>query len=99
MFSVPHNELFQPDGDYGVGSIRSCQYFLSGACSHAHAISCEILIHKYSCGCTKNEEFKQCDARAGTNVRCSPTTKESFPESTHMCFMHMVKPGIDKMSR
>ncbi|KAF2459723.1 hypothetical protein BDY21DRAFT_336313 [Lineolata rhizophorae] len=54
---------------------------------------------KYTCGCRKQEEFRQCAARQGTNVKCSPVSQNRLPNSTHMCPRHMVKPGKDEMRR
>lgn len=45
------------------------------------------------------EEFKQCDERFGTNVKCSPVKEEKLDPSVHMCARHMVKPGKDEMRR
>jgi len=53
----------------------------------------------YTCGCKKPEEFKQCRERQGTNVKCTPTTREELAESLHMCSKHMVKVGKDEMRR
>ncbi|CZT52446.1 uncharacterized protein RSE6_13782 [Rhynchosporium secalis] len=60
---------------------------------------CVQTYRKYSCGCRKPEEFKQCLARQGTNVKCRPITKEDLAESVHMCSKHMVNPGKDEMHR
>lgn len=54
---------------------------------------------KYTCGCEKNSEFKQCAARIGTNVHCDRISKEKEKDSAHMCKSHMVKPGKDEMRR
>ncbi|KAL6229472.1 hypothetical protein BDW75DRAFT_97594 [Aspergillus navahoensis] len=53
----------------------------------------------YTCGCKKNEEFKQCNERLGTNVKCSPVRLEPLDPSVHMCAKHMMKPGKDEMHR
>ncbi|KAF2257522.1 hypothetical protein CC78DRAFT_483662 [Lojkania enalia] len=53
----------------------------------------------YTCGCKKLEEFRQCQPRVGTNVKCSPVTQTRLPDSVHMCSRHMVKPGKDEMRR
>lgn len=47
----------------------------------------------YTCGCKRTEEFKQCEPRQGTNVKCSRMTWEPLDPSVHMCLQHMVKPG------
>lgn len=54
---------------------------------------------QYTCGCKKNAEFIQCEARAGTNVKCNPVRKEKEKDSAHMCATHMVKPDTDEMHR
>ncbi|KAK4159216.1 hypothetical protein QBC43DRAFT_304845 [Cladorrhinum sp. PSN259] len=51
----------------------------------------------YTCGCKKPEEFKQCEARLGTNVKCTPVTREDRLSSPHMCSTHMVKQGAHGM--
>lgn len=53
----------------------------------------------YTCGCKKPEEFIQCPARLGTNVKCTPVTKDNPSESMHICSKHMVKEGKDEMRR
>ena len=53
---------------------------------------CIIETHKYSCGCKRNGEFKQCEKRSGTNVKCSPVTQVARPDILHYCAMHMVPP-------
>ena len=53
----------------------------------------------YTCGCKKLEEFRQCEARLGTNVRCNPVVQNPLDPSVHMCSRHMVKPGKDEMRR
>ncbi|PVH68583.1 hypothetical protein DL98DRAFT_522667 [Cadophora sp. DSE1049] len=60
---------------------------------------CVQTYRKCTCGCRKPEEFKQCERRLGTNVKCTPVTKEDLPESLHMCSKHMVKEGKDEVHR
>lgn len=60
---------------------------------------CVLEVRKYTCGCTKNEEFRQCEARRGTNVKCTPVRKVDLLDSSHMCINHMVKVGKDEMHR
>ncbi|KAL2187957.1 hypothetical protein L209DRAFT_754146 [Thermothelomyces heterothallicus CBS 203.75] len=60
---------------------------------------CEQDYRYYTCGCTKMEEFRQCVARQGTNVKCSPVTKVRLPGSSYICIKHIVKPGKDEMHR
>ena len=60
---------------------------------------CEQDFRRYTCGCKKYEEFRQCAARAGTNVKCNPVSQIELPQSLHMCTRHMVKPGKDEMHR
>jgi hypothetical protein len=54
---------------------------------------CKQMYRTYSCGCTKEEEFKQCAERLGTNVKCHPVVREPLSPSSHMCKSHMVKQG------
>lgn len=58
---------------------------------------CKQYFRVYTCGCKKLEEFVQCQARQGTNVKCLPTTQVPLAVSVHMCSKHMVKPGTDEM--
>ncbi|KAL4916232.1 hypothetical protein BDW62DRAFT_212104 [Aspergillus aurantiobrunneus] len=60
---------------------------------------CTQFYRMYSCGCKKPEQFKQCDERLGTKVKCDPIKSEPLPESEHMCSRHMVKPGNLEMRR
>ncbi|KAL4891354.1 hypothetical protein BDV59DRAFT_182301 [Aspergillus ambiguus] len=60
---------------------------------------CTQYYRMYTCGCRKTEEFKQCEERQGTNVKCSPVKWEPLDPSVHMCARHMVKPGKDEMHR
>ncbi|KAI0837091.1 hypothetical protein F5Y06DRAFT_91836 [Hypoxylon sp. FL0890] len=60
---------------------------------------CKQYYRMYTCGCKKEEEFKQCDERLGTNVKCSRIRWEELPVSAHMCKKHMVKQGKDEMHR
>jgi hypothetical protein len=60
---------------------------------------CEQEVRYYTCGCRKKKEFRQCAARAGTNVKCDPVAEIRMPNSTHMCSSHMVKPNKDEMRR
>lgn len=53
----------------------------------------------YSCGCKNPEQFIQCAARLGTNVKCTPVTKDNPSESMPMCSKHMVKEGKDERRR
>ncbi|KAF2209730.1 hypothetical protein CERZMDRAFT_100137 [Cercospora zeae-maydis SCOH1-5] len=47
---------------------------------------------QYTCGCKKEMEFVQCDARAQTNAKCPPVQKEWGKDSTNYCPRHLVKP-------
>jgi hypothetical protein len=38
-------------------------------------------------------EFVQCREWQGTNVKCSPVTKEWGKDSTNYCSRHLVKPS------
>lgn len=60
---------------------------------------CKQMYRLYTCGCTKDEEFKQCVERQGTNVKCTPVKREPMDPSVHMCKKHMVKEGKDEMRR
>ncbi|KAL4778849.1 hypothetical protein BJX76DRAFT_342307 [Aspergillus varians] len=60
---------------------------------------CTQFYRIYSCGCKKPEQFKQCDERLGTNVKCDPITSEPLPESDHMCARHMVRPSAVVLMR
>ena len=58
---------------------------------------CEQDYRQYSCGCKREGEFRQCTARAGTNVKCDPVTPNDPVRANHMCVRHMVYPGNDEM--
>lgn len=60
---------------------------------------CKQMYIKYTCGCEKNGEYKQCDERIGTNVKCKPLPREKEKDSGHMCAAHMTTPGNDVMHR
>jgi len=60
---------------------------------------CTQYYRLYTCGCKKEEEYKQCEERLGTNVKCSPMNWVPLDPSAHMCKKHMVKEGKDEMSR
>jgi len=53
----------------------------------------------YTCGCKNLGEFRQCAARAGTNVKCNPVTQNKVDSPSHMCSRHMVNPGNIEMHR
>ncbi len=60
---------------------------------------CEQDYRMYTCGCKKLEEFRQCEERQGTNVKCTPVKMTKVQDSVHMCSKHMVKEGKDEMHR
>lgn len=60
---------------------------------------CTKMFRVYTCGCTKNEQFRQCDERLGTNVICTRIVRHPLDPSAHMCRAHMVKEGKDEMRR
>ncbi|KAK4206603.1 hypothetical protein QBC37DRAFT_300481 [Rhypophila decipiens] len=60
---------------------------------------CIQTFRQYTCGCKKNEEYKQCAERLGTNVICTPVERVALDPSAHMCRNHMVKQGKDEMRR
>lgn len=45
---------------------------------------------KYTCGCKQESEFKQCDERQGTNVKCDPIKKVLVGSVQHYCRKHLV---------
>lgn len=49
----------------------------------------------HTCGDKKELQFRQCAARLGSNVVCSPVTQNRLPDSKHICRRHMVKPNKD----
>jgi len=54
---------------------------------------CESKCITYTCGCTKEMEFVQCQERRGTIVKCHPATKTPDKVSTNYCPGHLVKPN------
>ena len=60
---------------------------------------CTQYYRKYTCGCKQPEEFKQCEERLGTNVRCNRVLREELDAPSHMCIKHMVKSGTERMER
>ncbi|KAF0642333.1 hypothetical protein FPSE5266_20133 [Fusarium pseudograminearum] len=53
---------------------------------------CTLKYVTYTCGCQKDAEFVQCEARQGTNVRCHRLARESLKNATNHCQNHLVKP-------
>ncbi|KAI0303901.1 hypothetical protein BC826DRAFT_980290 [Russula brevipes] len=61
-------------------------------------VMCEQDFLVYTCGCKGFLRFRQCAARAGTNVKCDPVTQVQCPNPRHMCRKHLVE-GSDAMHR
>lgn len=53
---------------------------------------CISYIIRYTCGCTREMEFRHCEARKTTNVKCHPVQKEHGKTATNYCSRHLVKP-------
>jgi hypothetical protein len=67
--------------------------------SLTHLQMCTQDYRVYTCGCKKDEEYRQCAAKFGTNEICTPMVKNKLESATHMCITHMVPAGKDKMSK
>jgi hypothetical protein len=51
---------------------------------------CTQHYRRYTCGDKRKEDFRQCEKRRGTNVRCTPVQEKYYEDSAHYCFDHMV---------
>jgi len=61
---------------------------------------CTQYYRRYTCGDKRKEDFRQCEKRRGTNVRCTPIEEKSYENSAHYCLDHMVSSEVhDKMKR
>ncbi|KAG9558825.1 hypothetical protein KCU61_g4247, partial [Aureobasidium melanogenum] len=51
---------------------------------------CTQFYRRYTCGDTRKEDFRQCEKRRGTNVRCASIESKMYEKPAHYCFDHMV---------
>ncbi|CAD0108222.1 unnamed protein product [Aureobasidium uvarum] len=51
---------------------------------------CTQFYRRYSCGDKRKEDFRQCEKRRGTNVRCEPIESKFYEEAAHYCIEHMI---------
>ncbi|KAG9519094.1 hypothetical protein KCU71_g8603, partial [Aureobasidium melanogenum] len=51
---------------------------------------CTQFYRRYTCGDKRKEDFRQCEKRRGTNVRCETVETKYYEKSAHYCLDHMV---------
>ncbi|KAG1896482.1 uncharacterized protein F5891DRAFT_1054111 [Suillus fuscotomentosus] len=52
---------------------------------------CTMFYTPHACGCQKDSKFVQCEARQGTNVRCSSYARQPLSQAGNYCENHLVK--------
>lgn len=57
---------------------------------------CHAVIMEYTCGCSKQMKFIQCEERAGTNAKCHSVEKRRNDKLDHYCSTHLVRESAKK---
>lgn len=78
---------------------RSKHQAFSPAISSSHTKMCIQYYRRYTCGDSKKEDYRQCESRRGTNVRCDPVETKYYEKAAHYFVDHMITNSTNGMEK